>query len=136
MITLTRTFLICVACVLTVTTMAGCAKNRDHHDHTDLTTGRQLFNFHCAECHGEDGTGRLVDKIPANILTTRDVEGIESYIVTDTGKGRKMPVFATMPRGEAHEIAEYLIELKNRYASLGENQRKNRELLIDPEKRE
>jgi len=130
-------FLYCaLMCLLAIVGMAACTKNRDQHDHPNLTTGEELFNYHCAECHAKDGTGRLVEKTPANILTHKDAEGIVNYIITDTGMGRKMPVFATMPRGEAYKIAAYLIELKNRYNSLGENKRKNRALLIDPEKKE
>ena len=134
---LRRSLLLCAAvCAIVGTVVTGCTKNRDRHDHPKLTTGQQLFNYHCAECHGEDGTGKLVDKTPANILTRKDQEGIVNYIVTDAGLDRRMPVFAAMPRGEAYKIAAYLIELRNRYNSLGENKRKNRELLIDPEKRE
>ena len=95
-----------------------------------------MYKHHCAECHGEDGTGKLVDRTPANILTGKDLQGIEDYIISDTGRGRKMPVFATMPRSEAKKIAAYLLELKDRYDNLGENQRKNRQLLIDPEQAE
>lgn len=123
-----------LAATLIAALAAGCGAGRDDHDHAELTTGEQLFNHHCAKCHGEDGTGRLVDRTPANILTRKDAEGIVDYLLTDTGNGRKMPVFATMPRGEAYEIADYLLELRQRYFSLPENRHKNRELLIDPEK--
>jgi len=132
---LPRNLLLYVAvCALAGMVLGSCAKNRDHHDHPDLTTGEQLFNYHCAECHGKDGTGRLVDRTPANILTRKGEQEIVNYIVSDTGQGRKMPVFATMPRSEAAKIAAYLIDLKNKYDSQGENERKNRDLLIDPEK--
>ena len=132
-----RTLLLyATVCAIAGMGLAGCSKNRDHHDHPSLTTGKELFDYHCAECHGEDGTGRLVDRTPANILTRKSAQEIVNYIVSDTGQGRKMPVFATMPREEAAKIAAYLIELKNKYDSQGENERKNRELLIDPEKPE
>jgi len=131
---LPRSFLLSVAaCAIVAIALAGCAKHRDRHDHPNLTTGEALFDYHCAECHGEDGTGRLVERTPANILTHKGLQGIVDYIVTDTGQGRKMPVFATMPRAEARMIATYLLQLRAKYDSQGENQRKNRELLIDPE---
>jgi mono/diheme cytochrome c family protein len=116
--------------------LLACSPGRDNHDHPNLKTGEELFNYHCAECHGDDGTGKLVDRTPANILTDKDLQGIEDYIINDTGRGRKMPVFATMPRSEAKMIAAYLLELKDRYDNLAENQRKNRQLLIDPEQAE
>ena len=114
----------------------ACSKGRDNHDHPNLTTGEELFNYHCAECHGDDGTGRLVKGTPANILTRKGYQEIINYIVGDAGRDRKMPVFADMPRVEAGKIAAYLLALRQKYDSQGENERKNRELLIDPEKRE
>jgi mono/diheme cytochrome c family protein len=134
MTNLTRIILRCAsACVLAAAIVAGCSKDRDNHDHPDLTTGEELFNYHCAECHGDDGTGKLVKGTPANILTRKDMRGIVDYITGDTGQGRKMPVFATMSGTEAAKIAAYLIELRDRYDDLPENKRKNRHLLIDPE---
>ena len=134
MINLARILLrLSVACVIVASVLVACSKDRDDHDHPNLTTGEELYNYHCAECHGEDGTGKLVDRTPANILTGKSTQEIVNYIVSDTGKDRKMPVFAAMPRSEAVKIAAYLIELKSRYDSLGENKRKNRELLIKPE---
>jgi mono/diheme cytochrome c family protein len=122
-----------MACMILAAAVLACSPDRDNHDHPHLKTGQELFNYHCAECHGDDGTGRLVDRTPANILTSKDLQGIEDYIISDTGRGRKMPVFASMPRPEAKKIAAYLLVLKDRYDSLAENQRKNRQLLIDPE---
>jgi len=122
-----------VACALLAVAVLACSPDRDSHDHPNVKTGEELFNYHCAECHGADGTGKLVDRTPANILTGKDLGGIEDYIVSDTGRNRKMPVFASMPRPEAKKIATYLLELKDRYDNLAENQRKNRQLLIDPE---
>lgn len=118
--------------MVAVIVLVGCSKNRDNHDHPDLRTGEQLFDYHCAECHGDDGTGKLVDSTPANILTRRDVQGIVRYIRGDAWQGRQMPVFATMPVAEANKIAAYLIELRDRYDDLPANRRKNRQLLIDP----
>jgi mono/diheme cytochrome c family protein len=122
--------------VLIAAAAAGCSKDRDNHDHPNLTTGEELFNYHCAECHGDDGTGKLVDSTPANILTRKDLDGIVRYIRGDDWQGRKMPVFATMPVAEAKKIAAYLIELRDRYDNLPGNKRKSRMLMIDPEKEE
>ena len=122
-----------MACLMAAVFMAACSDDRDRHDHPGLTTGEALFEFHCAACHGDDGTGKLVDRTPANILTTKNEQGIVDYIVNNTGRGRKMPVFATMPGTEARKIAAYLIALQIRYDNLAENKKKSRELMIDPE---
>ena len=111
-----------------VMSVYGCS--RDHHDHPELTTGEQLFNYHCAECHGEDGTGKLFDVTPANILTRKGRQGIIEYITTETNHEREMPVFKTMPAAEARAIADHLLKLKRLYET--ERRRKPRQLLIEP----
>jgi len=90
-----------------IVSVSGCS--RDQHDHPNLTTGEQLFNYHCAECHGVQGTGNLFDGIPANILTQKSPREIITYITTDTGHERTMPVFSTMPAEEAEIITYHLI---------------------------
>jgi cytochrome c553 len=111
-----------------VVSLSGCS--RDHHDHPNLTTGEQLFNYHCAECHGEKGTGKLFDGIPANILTRKSPQGIITYITTGTGHERNMPVFKTMPADEAKVITDHLLKLKKTYEE--KNGPQIRQLLIEP----
>jgi len=96
---------------------SGCSQ--DQHDHPNLTTGEQLFNFHCAECHGIRGTGKLFDGIPANILSKKSPEEIARYITTETGYMREMPVFSTMPADEAKIITDHLITLQTAYDKNG-----------------
>jgi len=107
--------------------LSGCS--RDRHDHPDLTTGEQLFNYHCAECHGVQGTGSLFDGIPANILTQKSPHEIITYIITDTGPERKMPVFSSMPAAEAKIITGYLFMLQKTYDNTGSQ---IKQLLIEP----
>lgn len=110
-----------------VVSFSGCS--RDQHDHPNLTTGEQLFKYHCAECHGVQGTGNLFDGIPANILTKKSPEDITTYITTDTGHGRKMPVFPTMSADEANVITDHLITLQKTYDQDGSQ---IKQLLIEP----
>ena len=116
------------AALLLIVIIAACS--RDDHDHPNLTTGEQLYNHHCAECHGEDGTGKLFDVIPANILTKRSPIEIMNYITTPVGNERQMPVFKTMPKAEARLITDYLLALRERYRT-GER-RKPPQLMIEP----
>jgi mono/diheme cytochrome c family protein len=97
--------------------LTGCS--RDQHDHPNLTTGEQLFNFHCAECHGVRGTGKLFDGIPANILSKKSPEEIARYITTETEHIREMPAFSTMPADEAKAITDHLIALQTTYDKNG-----------------
>ena len=70
---------------------SGCS--RDHHDHPALKSGQQLFDHHCAECHGKDGTGKIVNATPANILTRKNRSDIASFIISGAVHDRNMPVF-------------------------------------------
>ena len=111
--------------------MTACS-NRDDHNHPELKTGEALFNHHCAECHGEDGTGKLADRTPANILTQKNHQGIIDYIVSDINPERKMPVFRNMPASEASLIASHLLTLRRVYEATADEKKKNKSLLIEP----
>lgn len=115
-------------CACVAVSFFGCS--RDHHDHPDLTTGEELFAYHCVECHGEKGTGKLFDQLPANILTKKTPQEIVMYITTETNHGREMPAFKTMPADEARLITEHLMYLQFHYdPKSGGNPR---QLLIEP----
>ena len=110
-----------------VVSVFGCSP--DHHDHPNLTTGEQLFNYHCVECHGVQGTGSLFDGTPANILTIKSSEEIITYITTETGERREMPVFGTMPADEAKAITNHLLTLQKTY---DKKSSQIKQLLIEP----
>ncbi len=115
-------------CVCIIMSAWGCSGER--HDHPDLTTGEELYNHHCAECHREDGTGILFDSLPANILTQKSPQEIITYITTDSNHNRLMPAFNTMPPGEAELITKHLFQLKIDYEN--EARSKPKQLLIEP----
>ncbi|MDH5701014.1 MAG: cytochrome c [Nitrospirota bacterium] len=112
---------------MVVVSLSGCS--RDQHDHPNLTTGEQLFNYHCAECHGVQGTGNLFNGIPANILTQKSHQEIVAYITTGTGQEREMPVFSAMPIAEAKVITDHLFTLQKTYDKNGSQ---IKQLLIEP----
>lgn len=88
--------------------ISGCG--HDLHNHPELTTGKQFFEYHCSECHGNSGKGIFLKGIPSS----RDTALSATQIVHKLRKepGDKMPVFAKMPEAEAIEIALYLQQLK------------------------
>ena len=112
---------------MVVVSVSGCSG--DQHDHPNLTTGEQLFNYHCAECHGMQGTGKLFDRIPAIILTKKSPGEITKYITTEMGHERDMPVFSTMSTDEAKVITDHLLTLKKTYDKNGSQ---IKQLLIEP----
>lgn len=108
------------------------SSNGDTHDHPELKSGEGLFDRHCAKCHSEDGTGLLVEQIPANIFTARGRMEIINYVTTDINPERKMPVFSTMPYPEAVAIADHLIVLKQVYEITSKEKKKLQMLIIEP----
>ncbi len=117
---------------LIITGALTACSSRDDHEHPDLKSGEALFNHHCAECHGEDGTGKLVSQTPANILTKRGRDGIVKYVTTNINPQREMPVFSTMSFTEAAAIATHLIKLQQTYEATPNNMKKPQVLMIEP----
>lgn len=115
-------------CVCIIMNAYGCSG--ELHEHPGLTTGKQLYNHHCAECHREDGTGVLFDSLPANILTEKSSQEVITYITADSHHTRLMPVFNTMPLDEAEVITRHLIQLKTHYENGARS--KPKQLLIEP----
>jgi len=126
-----KPFQISLICMFALITLIACS-NRDNHDHPKLISGKALFNHHCADCHGEDGTGKLADRTPANILTQKGHQDIVKYVTTESNSNREMPVFSTMPYSEASKIASHLLSLRKFYDTTPNNQKKPRPLLIEP----
>lgn len=110
-----------------VVSLSGCSQ--DQHDHPSFTTGEQLFDYHCAECPGVQGTGNFFEGIPANILTQKSPGKITAFITSETGHEREMPVFRIMPPDEAQAITDHLLTLKNAFDKNGSH---IKQLLIQP----
>ena len=87
----------------------GC--RRDIHDHPSLTTGQQLFEFHCLECHREKGQGSFLRGVPPNNDTQLSAFQISHKIRKANGKESKMPLFPTMSKQEAIKISYYLKQI-------------------------
>ena len=115
-----------------VLTMAASAQER----RTDLpSTGKQLFEFYCAVCHGADGTGhgpaavslrtppgdltRLQKKNGGVYPAERVTETIRGYVTVTAHGSREMPVwgdlFRKMKRGRGdnaeqrvHALTDYI----------------------------
>lgn len=91
--------------------VVGCHK--DEHDHPHLTTGKQLFEFHCSACHRQDGNGKFLKGYPSIANTEFLSWEITHKIRGDEAEGRNMPSFKNMPVDEATAIAKYLKSLNN-----------------------
>lgn len=105
-----------IVSLLMITFLVACESDKNPHDHPELKTGKQLYDFHCAACHGENGTGNFLSGIPANRNTQLTIDQIiKRVLAKEPGDSkRKMPVFPEMSQEEAHKIAAYLLELKRK----------------------
>ena len=106
-----------------LTVLSAC--NRDPHDHPELTSGKQLFQHHCANCHGEAGMGTFLKGVPATIATRKTQTEIVLYLQQGPHTfNRKMPIFTNMPDKEAFKIARHLLELRRSYYNVPANRDK------------
>lgn len=95
-------------------TLIACSENKpiDDHNHPELSTGKELFNYHCASCHGEKGRGKFIDGIPPNALTKKTPKMVIQKIRFGDNSQNIMPIFKNMPKDEAKLIVDHLFELK------------------------
>lgn len=96
-------FLPCFFCVVG---LIGCSN--DIHDHPDLVSGKQLFEYHCSACHKDTGKGNFLKGIPANRGTELTASQIVHRITRKDNSGSKMPAFPNMSVEEAKQISTYL----------------------------
>lgn len=86
--------------------LTGCG---DEYDTPDLKTGKQLFDYHCAECHQQTGEGAFLRGVPPvryTGLTYRElVKLIQGH---DRHEGSRMESFEGMPKAQAEKIAIYV----------------------------
>ncbi len=112
-----------LALLISALMLSACSQ--DKHNHPQLSSGKELFNYHCAACHGEEGTGQFLKGVPANIATSKSQTEIMLHIKKGSESGSTaMPVFATMPDAEAQKIAAYLLHLKQNYFNNPQNRDK------------
>ncbi len=90
------------ACLIALT---ACGK-----DPKELETGKELFEYYCAGCHGVDGKGVFLKGIPPN----RDTDMSKKQIMhkMKEGTGGRMPVFENLTPEETKKIATYLKSMK------------------------
>jgi len=91
--------------------LTGCSTDRDEHDHSGLSSGKALFEFHCSECHRSSGDGNFLAGIPANRGTELSSAQVISFMRGAHRENSAMPKWTSMPDAEAAMIASYLKSL-------------------------
>lgn len=105
-----RKFALVAISIMIMFFVYGC--NKDDHDHSELITGKQLFNYHCLSCHREKGQGSFLRGVPSNNDTELSTYQVFHKIRKSTNNS-KMPSFPTMSKEEALKISYYLKEIAN-----------------------
>ena len=90
----------------------GCEDDKGSHNHSGDSTGQQLYELHCSECHQNDGKGKFFYGFPDLVELKLDMADIRTQVLGKPGPNRNMPSFSDMPDAEVMLIAEYIISLK------------------------
>ena len=98
--------------LLPLFTLPGCSDDSGDHKHPELTSGKQLFEHHCSECHQKDAKGKFFYGFPDLVKLKLDINKIRLQVLGKESPERKMPSFSSMPDDEVQKIAEYIISLK------------------------
>ncbi len=92
--------------------LASLACDADELKSPHLTTGQQLYEYHCSSCHQADGHGDSRNGYPPVIYTTLRSWQIRHKINGDEAKGGKMPSFKDISKSKAKLISDYIKTLK------------------------
>ncbi len=104
--------LIIKSLILSFIFLTGCTKQPDEHNHPKLTSGKQFFEYHCAECHQPNARGKIFYGYPSLVDTQLDIRTIKDQLRGHGAADRKMPSYKAMPDEERQAIAEYIISLQ------------------------
>lgn len=95
--------------LLCIIVLSSCDK--DVHNHPELMTAKELFDYHCASCHTVTGKGNFLKGVPPNKNSPLTPWQIAHKLRLDNNDSRKMPLYPNMSLGEAQVIANYVKDL-------------------------
>jgi mono/diheme cytochrome c family protein len=94
------------------TLLASLASGAEELNQPRLTTGKQLYEYHCSVCHQPNGHGNAEKGYPSLIHTTLRSWQIRHKINGDEALSRKMPSFKDISKSKAKLISDYIRTLK------------------------
>lgn len=74
--------------------------------------GGKLFQRHCVECHGTDGTGRKKAADLTLPIVQAERDGVLYWKITNGNPDRGMPSFSRLPELQRWQLVLYLRTLK------------------------
>jgi mono/diheme cytochrome c family protein len=112
-----------------IAVLTACNSAHNDHDHPDLVSGKELYEHHRSDCHGQGGQGNLLKGIPSNLFTQFNQSELADLIVQGRKhEGRNMPVMEKMSNSEARKIVTYLWHLRSQF----ENTEQDRRMMVKP----
>lgn len=72
--------------------------------------GKALYNYHCAGCHAEEGTGKFLKGVPPVAYSEKSVSEMVAWMRghRPNVENSRMPVFSDLTPEQLREIAVYL----------------------------
>jgi len=100
-------FFVVMVCVV------ACSKvDHDNHNHPELSTGKEFYSLHCAECHRESGMGKVMNGIPPVTYSKLTQSQMLKFMLSEhLGKGKNMLTYPNMPEDEAISIISHIKRL-------------------------
>ena len=80
-------------------------------DHKALGGGRKLFDRHCAQCHGRDGTGFRNAADLRLLIVQAQTDGALFWKITNGNQRRGMPSFSGVPELQRWQLVLYIRSL-------------------------
>ncbi len=83
--------------------------------------GRKLFQRHCSECHGEDGSGRKKSADLQLPMVQMQSDGTLFWKITQGNPRHKMPSWARLPELQRWQLVHYIRALRAATPSAGQS---------------
>ncbi|WP_027856022.1 c-type cytochrome [Marinobacterium jannaschii] len=93
-----------VTCLAVILSLSGCGDD----DKQKNSSGKLLYNKHCAGCHKESGGGNFLAGVPANRSTNLSGGEVINLILYGSDRFPNMPNFPQLDPNQARAIAIYI----------------------------
>ena len=87
--------------------LAGCSNKPD-----SSADGHALYDYHCADCHRQDGHGNFLEGIPSNRGTYLSPSEVKTLITQGLSSKPAMPPVQGLTDEQADKIVSYLWSLR------------------------
>ncbi|WP_394754631.1 cytochrome c oxidase subunit II [Crenothrix sp.] len=94
---------------------SGNAEVADMTHEELIYKGSLVYSAKCESCHGRDGGGGVGPSLMTSTIVKGDINDLANIVLN--GKGPIMPAFAKQPRLAAHELAEVITYVRDRFGN-------------------